>query len=177
MGNERDWPPDLKTVTHPLRRLLILEIWAEQTREFSSRRIESKLKSARIYTGEVSGERSCSQDCNGEAIFLIRQRVRELSRKYRKWPKMESNPLVFFRFSTFFKFSKLRWQMKGAIKCKIFKLTKNLSILKKKINRAKWQHWPYNWGVSWVTHFRHRKMNRTAFTCIQIRKTQLFTSE
>ena len=43
------------------------------------------------------------QDCNGEKIFLIRYSVRELSRKYRKWPKIESNPLVFFQFSTFLK--------------------------------------------------------------------------
>ena len=89
-------------------RPLILEIWANQKYEISSRRYLTKLKSGRIKSGGVSGERSGSQDCNGEEIILIRQRVRELSRKYWKWPKMESNPLVFFRFPTFFNFLK-KW--------------------------------------------------------------------
>ena len=100
-------------MSHPLRRTQISEIWAKQKTEISSRRFLAKLKCGRMYPEGVSGERSCPQDCNDEENNLIRQPVRELFRKYRKWPKMESNPLVFFRFSTFFKFSKLWWQMKG----------------------------------------------------------------
>ena len=64
----------------------------------------AKLKRDRIISEGVSDERSHPQDCNGEEIILIRQLVRQLSRKYRKWPKIESNPLVFFSNFDFFQF-------------------------------------------------------------------------
>ena len=96
-----------KTLRHPLT----LKIWAKQKHEISSRRILAKLENDRIYSRGVSGERSYPQDCNGEEIYLILVTVKELSWKYQKWPKMEST-LGFFRFSTFYKFSKLGLQIK-----------------------------------------------------------------
>ena len=42
----------------------------------------AKLKSCPIFSGVMLDESSCPQDCNGEQISLIRQTVRELSRKY-----------------------------------------------------------------------------------------------
>ena len=66
-----------KYVTLPLRRSLIFEIWAKQETEISWRRFWAKLKSGRIFSGGVSGERSWPQDSNGENIYLIRQRVRK----------------------------------------------------------------------------------------------------
>ena len=91
MANDRGEFSLSNEVTHPLRRTLIREIWAKQKTVISSRRLLANFKSGRIYSGGVSAERSCPQDSNGEVIFLIRPRVRELSWKYRKWPKIAKN--------------------------------------------------------------------------------------